>query len=371
MKEYAPTKLVPHFNDHTTMRDTLLVRIQNFFGVLCACTMLFSANAQIDTLGWDEFYAVGNECFEDPFQAPGSHLFNAGVNSFGNIDVVREYQNSGSLDISEVIIDVFELSNWNGGVADITIYEMLDDNGDIEPHPLAFQTYSPSQDPAVPPGVFPAVTNNIMISVTFSPAVTVTGNFAVGISLGESELGGPANFVLPFGLGLNEAFGISHTLRSEPAPMGGHSWLQWASNNSGGINSAGQRIDWTRFDDGASLTAVSSGALEMSVDLGIFPVVAQGAVGIAENLRDQQEEILVYPNPTKGELNVDLSRFLDLQKEIELYSLVGELVFSENITAVYSYSLDLQALGLSTGIYVLKVKSDQVNADIKVNFVNR
>jgi len=349
--------------DHTstTLMQTKFGR--SFFLSLSMLLIMGNLYAQVDTLGWSEFYAVEHECFEDPYQPSGSHFFNAGINSFGNIDIAREYKNSEELLISEVILDVFELSSWNGGVADVTIYEMEEDNGGtLEPHPIAFVTYSPLQDPDVPSATFPMVTSNHMVTVTFTNPVMVTGDFAVGINFGESELNGPANYATLFGL--TEAFGINHTLRSEPAAMGGHSWLQWASFNTatGG--------DWTRFDDGPLLSIANSGLLEMSVDLGIFPVVENSnPTNTAEISIEQNSPLNIYPNPTSDKLILDLTDFSSGELNLEFYNLTGKLVYSKMISTTNRLSLNLNNLDLNVGMYFVKVSNNKLQKSAKVTYL--
>lgn len=67
---------------------------------------------------------------------------------------------------------------------------------------------------------------------------------------------------------------------------------------------------------------------------------------------EQMSDVLVYPNPSTGQITLQASDFI---REISIYSLDGKLMFNDQINAM------TQTIGptLSSGIYILEVVSDQ------------
>lgn len=69
---------------------------------------------------------------------------------------------------------------------------------------------------------------------------------------------------------------------------------------------------------------------------------------------DVNKQILAYPNPTNGILNIDSKT--SLMKEASVFDLLGRQVFSSKFSALNQTTLDLKSL--QTGSYVLKITSD-------------
>ena len=65
----------------------------------------------------------------------------------------------------------------------------------------------------------------------------------------------------------------------------------------------------------------------------------------------------VYPNPTGGELNVNLTSYLGRSVRIETYSLEGKLLQFSELDEVQNTLERLDLKGLQTGMYLVKVKS--------------
>ncbi len=317
---------------------------------LALLTMLsYSANAQTDTLGWDEFYAVSNECFEDPYQPPGSNFYAFGINSFPYIDVAREYKNSDNLLISSVLIDVFAASNLNpGATADITIYKMeIDEDGFNEPNAVAFESYLPSVSfPDISIGTFGP---GGLLTINFPEPILVTGDFAVGINFGGSQISGPANFVPdvtnPFGV-LSEGMGINHTLRSETPPMGGHTWIRHAPYNVGAGN------DWLRLDD---QEATGAPLLDAEVDMGIFPVVSDEVAGIQQE--NSNLALSIYPNPSANGNLITIQAYglTNYDYSIKVHTVNGkEILIPINIT---QNTATMETSQLISGVYFVSLIS--------------
>jgi hypothetical protein len=80
--------------------------------------------------------------------------------------------------------------------------------------------------------------------------------------------------------------------------------------------------------------------------------ITQGGTSSLEDL--SADNILVYPNPTSNEFNVDLSAFNGSVKEIQLLDLTGRIITTQSVvtsTKVYNFNTS----NLSNGSYYIKV----------------
>ncbi|MBX2929936.1 MAG: T9SS type A sorting domain-containing protein, partial [Saprospiraceae bacterium] len=68
----------------------------------------------------------------------------------------------------------------------------------------------------------------------------------------------------------------------------------------------------------------------------------------------------VHPNPTSGELNVDLIQYLGREVRVELYSLTGQLLRFVEIEEVQTTVERLDLSALQSGMYLVKVKSREL-----------
>ena len=76
------------------------------------------------------------------------------------------------------------------------------------------------------------------------------------------------------------------------------------------------------------------------------------------------QKVLIYPNPTKGELKVEIQGYQkDIKITINLYSLTGKLLQTQNPIS-NTFSLDLS--GYATGTYLLKIVLGDKVSDWKI-----
>lgn len=87
------------------------------------------------------------------------------------------------------------------------------------------------------------------------------------------------------------------------------------------------------------------------------------AVGVAENTMLQG--VTVYPNPTNGNLNVDLSQITDAEVTVSVYNAVGALIDVQRLNNVAQYQYDLSAQ--PSGLYIVEVRTATGVAIKKVN----
>ncbi|MFM2156596.1 MAG: hypothetical protein RL516_1345 [Bacteroidota bacterium] len=95
----------------------------------------------------------------------------------------------------------------------------------------------------------------------------------------------------------------------------------------------------------------------------IRPVMGDTNLFVGVQDIDFNAQIVVYPNPTKGEINIQSSISFN-PHTLELYSIEGLLIERR----VYTSSLDYS--GLSSGVYILKVISDNGVATKKITIQN-
>jgi hypothetical protein len=88
-------------------------------------------------------------------------------------------------------------------------------------------------------------------------------------------------------------------------------------------------------------------------------------VGIAED--SGIEELLIYPNPTSGQMQVSFIQKTPGPVNFRLFNNIGQTVYSENILSVSGQiSHDLDAGHLSPGMYFLDIKTSQGSTIKKV-----
>ena len=87
-------------------------------------------------------------------------------------------------------------------------------------------------------------------------------------------------------------------------------------------------------------------------DSGIFKYTG-GPVGLPWNTPDQ-EIINVFPNPTTGIVNVGINNMMSSELNVNVYDLVGKLVYSSKETEKF-FQLDLGSL--EKGLYMIEVTS--------------
>lgn len=93
------------------------------------------------------------------------------------------------------------------------------------------------------------------------------------------------------------------------------------------------------------------------------------SVGITE-VATLENELLVYPNPAKSVLNVQVLNPNSGVAKIELYDVYGHLVAAKTYLQTRTNTLNLDISTLSNGIYFMQYTSNQINKTIKINIQN-
>jgi predicted esterase/fibronectin type 3 domain-containing protein len=97
--------------------------------------------------------------------------------------------------------------------------------------------------------------------------------------------------------------------------------------------------------NGASSTRIEEGTLAAIEDF---------------NPEEQNQIATVYPNPTRGQLNVDFTAQQQGPAYLQVLDMTGRIIYSEKVQTrqgINTFSLDLRNPTISAGIYILKVKS--------------
>ena len=74
----------------------------------------------------------------------------------------------------------------------------------------------------------------------------------------------------------------------------------------------------------------------------------------------------VYPNPTNGKFTVSISNAEASDLTVELVNISGQVVYRNEVKAVYSYNEDIDAGSFAKGVYYLKVNNGE---EVKVEKV--
>jgi hypothetical protein len=84
---------------------------------------------------------------------------------------------------------------------------------------------------------------------------------------------------------------------------------------------------------------------------------AGGPTETADYHATVEPDFNVYPNPTSGELNLDLRAYAGRPVRIEVYSIDGKLLQFSEIDEVQDYIARLDMTGFAPSMYLVKVKS--------------
>lgn len=110
----------------------------------------------------------------------------------------------------------------------------------------------------------------------------------------------------------------------------------------------------TNFSSNNTISATFSNVV---VSGSTSPMVTPGGLpGVQATLG--QVEVSLYPNPTSGELNVDLSSYVGRNVRMELYTIEGKLLQFTEIDEVQTTVEQIDLSKYRNGVYLIKVKSE-------------
>jgi len=107
---------------------------------------------------------------------------------------------------------------------------------------------------------------------------------------------------------------------------------------------------------------VTGGELIMNLDylVGEEYIYAQNGPNIVPSVSDNQEKIVLYPNPCNGSLYIKNEKSEDLTLQVEIYNLAGICLYSESIDISSSIS-KLDVSSLKEGLYIIKIKGNTIH----------
>jgi hypothetical protein len=85
---------------------------------------------------------------------------------------------------------------------------------------------------------------------------------------------------------------------------------------------------------------------------------------LSANYFNNNDMIKVYPNPTKGLLNISLLSNYDEEVKIQLFDLNGRKVYSESASSLDNKTVNIGQF--QKGIYILKINGDNLFYSTKV-----
>lgn len=85
------------------------------------------------------------------------------------------------------------------------------------------------------------------------------------------------------------------------------------------------------------------------------------------NIHDQQglRDIKVFPNPTAGELNIALNGYEGRSVTLDVYNTVGQLLHTERVDEVQNSTEILDLSSVPSGMYLIRVSSEGLPAEMK------
>jgi len=86
-------------------------------------------------------------------------------------------------------------------------------------------------------------------------------------------------------------------------------------------------------------------------------IVALDPTGVARRFNDNQ--LHVYPNPTKGVFTINMTLDEKQNVNITLYNLQGQLINSENLSVTGQLNKQMNLTGFAKGIYYLQIKGER------------
>ena len=95
-------------------------------------------------------------------------------------------------------------------------------------------------------------------------------------------------------------------------------------------------------------------------NLDLDSLMMSGMTNISELILEKNNELSIFPNPSNGEFNIDLSTFIGKELIIEVFDINGKVILSKNISNSYgsSYLLDLAKVKNTSSLFFIKLHSD-------------
>jgi hypothetical protein len=114
----------------------------------------------------------------------------------------------------------------------------------------------------------------------------------------------------------------------------------------------GASAAWARLTGSTNWGVIESSGFDDTPIWGIVP--RQNVMISVPTITAQQPEIKIYPNPSNGVFNIDLSDLKNKDTELAVYNIMGQCISKELVNGI-PYQLDLSQH--AEGMYILKVNN--------------
>jgi len=84
-----------------------------------------------------------------------------------------------------------------------------------------------------------------------------------------------------------------------------------------------------------------------------------------EENQDRELDLIAFPNPTEGILNIDLSQVKGQAATIHIYDFAGKLIYNHDIPSKHGDIVEIELGNLNNGLYLIKVESGKVSYKLK------
>ncbi|MDR0969649.1 MAG: T9SS type A sorting domain-containing protein [Lentimicrobiaceae bacterium] len=114
---------------------------------------------------------------------------------------------------------------------------------------------------------------------------------------------------------------------------------------------------WLTKESGTPILKVH---IEEGIEMPIVTYVDSARViTIGTDEIEQRKDLVIYPNPTTGILNIQLNE-IDSQGDLSIYDITGRIVYQKQIlnSTDSTVQIDLKSLGMSSGIFFLNYISE-------------
>ena len=95
-------------------------------------------------------------------------------------------------------------------------------------------------------------------------------------------------------------------------------------------------------------------------DKGVILKASNCVNSISNNLMSKKSQVLIYPNPSMNELNIEIPEITNQNLKISIYSITGELIIQD---IIFDKKIDISSL--SNGMYILKIENGTKNFTAK------
>jgi hypothetical protein len=209
------------------------------------------------------------------------------------------------------------------------------------------------------------------VEIAFGQAYDGTGSGTIDVNVWSESGGLPATIVATESVAINTIpIGVSNLLSvtfSSPIPITASPvtyfiGVEFSPNTSDATqdsialltNANGETVSTTAYEqwsDGTWHNMGDANAWSAQVSLIIMPEICVSTVGVEEN-SSLNDQLLVYPNPTAGNINIIINEAT--KGQIEVFNLLGEIVLSQKVDGKES---TVYLGNQPNGIYLIKVET--------------